>query len=78
MIGKLRGTGTLYDVSATDALAQPLSVRLNNGAPTGIDNIVNKTNSGCLFSVSGVGVSHQFKGLCIEKRNNRYVKTIKQ
>lgn len=78
MIGKIRGAGTLYDVSATDAFAQPLSVRLNSSATTGIENIADDSTSGRLFSVSGVGVSRQFKGLCIEKRNNRYVKTIKQ
>ena len=77
MIGKIRGAGTLYDVSATDAFAQPLSVRINSNVPTGIDSIVGDSTPGCLFSVSGVGVSSQFKGLCIEKRNNRYVKTIK-
>lgn len=76
-IGKVNaGDAAILTASASTPDATPLSISLTRSPATGINGVSTPNESVKTFSVDGVRKSGNIKGLRIEKRDNRYVKTI--
>ena len=76
-IGKITtGEAAILTASASTPDATPLSISLTRSPATGINGVSIQNENGKTYSVDGVQRQCSIKGLRIEKRDNRYVKTI--
>ena len=77
-IGKLKGNAAILKASASTPEATPLNISLDESSTTGISGLSTPEEDEHPFHVDGIRISRHSKGLRIEKRDNRYVKTIKK